>query len=181
MKLAPCLLFVVISLLFLPISTIALIDTGYSPLHVDKESAEETAQMAREVNSADKTPMQLYDGKYFAFSPAVSVMFIKTGDSVKGLVYRHDAIKGDCAFGAINNKTYIMNVWEIHSLSARLMGDVVQIKLNGEEQSFDLEAMEIETKSQFEQHYKMMGYSTLWQEIWKEFMDCGNFFSLLNV
>ncbi len=180
---SPYLLFVVMLLLFLPISTIALINTGSSS-YINKEHAEEIVQTTQETSAADKTPVQLYDGKYFAFSPTVSVMFVKTGDSVKGIVYRHNElneIKGDCAFGAINNKTHVMHMWEIHSLSARLKDDIVQVKFNGEEQSFDLETMEIETKSKFEQHYKAIGYSTLWQEIWKEFTDCGNFFSLLNV
>jgi hypothetical protein len=183
MKSALCLLFVIISLLFLPVSTTALIDTGSSS-YFNKERVEEITQTTQEVNSADKIPVQLYDGKYFAFSPTVSVMFVKTGDSVKGIVYRHNElneIKGDCAFGAINNKTHVMHVWEIYSLPVQLVGDIVQVKFNGEEESFDLETMEIETKSQFEEHYKAMGYSTLWQEIWKEFTDCGNFFSLLNV
>lgn len=180
MKLAPCLLFVIASLLFLPVSTVALIDTG-SSVYTDKERMEEIAQTTQEVNSADKTPVPLYDGKYFAFSPMASVMFVKTGDNIKGLIYHPGATKGYCVFGAINSTTQMMNVWEIYSLPVQLIDNVVQIKLNGEERSFDLEMMEVETKNQFEQHYKAMGYDTLWQDIWKEFTDCGNFFSLLNV
>ena len=179
MKLASCLLFAMTALLCIPVSTLAIIDTQ-SLLYIDKKRVEEITQTTQEVNFADKTPVQLYDGKYFAFSPAVSVMFVKTGDSVKGLAYHTPATRGSCVFGTITNNTR-MDVWEIHSLYVWRWGNTISIKFNGEEQSFDLEIMEVETKSQFEQHYKAMGYGTLWQDIWKEFLDCGNFFSILNI
>lgn len=164
-------------ILFIPIATFARIASESLSLD-DNTRADEIVQATQKKFDAKNTGIPLSNGKYFASSSEVSVLFVKNDENIKSIIYHHGEPRGICAVGVINNGTRMV-VWEMYSFFAWRNHNAISIKFNGEEKLFDLEAMGLKTKSQFEQYYARLGYETLWQIMWKDFMNCKYFFGML--